>query len=250
MEFPRAQEKSKQLFFAQPKVPKIKVLKTNKTVTTDPLWFISFFEQCQADDKAFGILEKIIKDKKQPKEKKMAHLLVTCSHESSYRQHCCNKPIIINTTNAVGMTDNPTIIIEMINATINLVAMTRTIRATSPMRRRMIASAITPRKRVTRPCTMTSSLCQVRTPRSEKGFALTQNILLTLVPVLALAQAAGPTTTIMWLAMIASQAHSPSVGTRTPPRAMTMDVSIALTRAIMLLPPSLLQRKRKVNAQK
>jgi hypothetical protein len=39
-------------------------------VLTDPLKLITFFEQCQASNKAVGVLEKIAKDKKQPKEKK------------------------------------------------------------------------------------------------------------------------------------------------------------------------------------
>jgi hypothetical protein len=56
------------------------------TVPTDPLKMIAFFEQCQATNKAAGILEKIAKNK-QPKEKKTAQLPVAPSHESSYRQH-------------------------------------------------------------------------------------------------------------------------------------------------------------------
>ncbi len=44
---------------------------------------ISFFEQCQATDKAAGVLEKIAKDK-QPKEWKTAQLPVTRSRELSY----------------------------------------------------------------------------------------------------------------------------------------------------------------------
>jgi hypothetical protein len=48
---------------------------------------IAFFEQCQATDKVAGVLDKIAKDEKQPKEKKTAHLSTTRSHESSYRQH-------------------------------------------------------------------------------------------------------------------------------------------------------------------
>jgi hypothetical protein len=43
---------------------------TNKTVPTDLLKLIAFFEQCQASNKAAGILEKIPKDKKQPKERR------------------------------------------------------------------------------------------------------------------------------------------------------------------------------------
>jgi hypothetical protein len=49
---------------------------TNKTVSTDPLNLIAFFEQCQAANKAAGVLEKIAKAKTQPKEKKTAHLPV------------------------------------------------------------------------------------------------------------------------------------------------------------------------------
>ncbi len=43
-------------------------------VPTNPLKLIAFFEQCQAINKAAGVLENIAKDKNQPKEKKMAHL--------------------------------------------------------------------------------------------------------------------------------------------------------------------------------
>jgi hypothetical protein len=56
------------------KVHQFKFTDTNKTVPTDLLKLIAFFEQCQVADKAAGILEKIAKDKKQPKEKKTAHL--------------------------------------------------------------------------------------------------------------------------------------------------------------------------------
>jgi hypothetical protein len=56
----------------------------NKTVPTDLLKLIAFFVQCQAADKVAGILEKIAKDKKQPKEKKTAHLPAAHIHESSY----------------------------------------------------------------------------------------------------------------------------------------------------------------------
>ncbi len=51
---------------------------------------IAFFEQCQATNKAAGILEKIAKDK-QPKERKTAQLPAARSHELSYRQHCSPK---------------------------------------------------------------------------------------------------------------------------------------------------------------
>jgi hypothetical protein len=86
-----AQEKSEQIFFAQPKGHQNKFPDLNKTVPANPLRMIAFFKQCQATDKAAGILDKIAKDKKQPKGKKTAHLLTARSCESSYRQHCsCN----------------------------------------------------------------------------------------------------------------------------------------------------------------
>jgi hypothetical protein len=91
MEAPTAQEKSEQIFFAQPKVHQNKFANLNKTVPTNPLKMIAFFEQCQATNKAAGILKKIAKDKKQPKEKKTAHLPAMHSHESSYCQHCSHK---------------------------------------------------------------------------------------------------------------------------------------------------------------
>ncbi len=88
-----AQEKSEQIFFAQPKAHKFKFTDLNMMAPTDPLKLITFFEQCQATDKVARILETIAKDKKQPKEKNTAHLPVTPSRESSYQQHCCHKYI-------------------------------------------------------------------------------------------------------------------------------------------------------------
>jgi hypothetical protein len=91
MDVPTAQEKSEQIFFAQPKAHQNKFADLNKMVPANPLRMIAFFEQFQATDKAAGILDKIAKDKKQLKEKKTAHLLAARSRESSYRHHCsCN----------------------------------------------------------------------------------------------------------------------------------------------------------------
>jgi hypothetical protein len=86
MDVPTAQEKSEQIFFAQPKAHQNKFADLNKTVPANPLRMIAFFEQCQATDKAAGVLDKIAKDKKQPKEKKTAHLPTARSQKSSYRQ--------------------------------------------------------------------------------------------------------------------------------------------------------------------
>jgi hypothetical protein len=63
MELPTAQEKSEQIFFAQPKAHQFKFADTKKTVPTDLLKLIAFFKQCQAANKVAGILEKIAKDK-------------------------------------------------------------------------------------------------------------------------------------------------------------------------------------------
>jgi hypothetical protein len=90
MDVPTSQEKSEQIFFAQPKAHQNKFANLNKTVPTELLKMIAFFEQCQATDKVAGILEKIAKDK-QPKERKTTQFPVTRSHELSYHQHCSCK---------------------------------------------------------------------------------------------------------------------------------------------------------------
>jgi hypothetical protein len=95
------------------------------------------------------------------------------------------------------MIDNPTIVIKMIGITIALEVTTRTQKAPSPTTRRMIASAITPRKGAMRPCMMTSPPCQAPAICPEKEVDLVQDLLhaLTLGP--ALARAARATTIIM-----------------------------------------------------
>ncbi len=64
IEVPTAQEKSEQIFFAQPKAYQFNFADLNKMVPTDPLKLITLFEQYQATDKAAGIFKKIAKDKK------------------------------------------------------------------------------------------------------------------------------------------------------------------------------------------
>ena len=76
----------------------------------------------------------------------------------------------------------------------------------------MIASTITSRKRVTRPCTMTSPLCQAPAGCPEKGVNV--DLVCALALVLALVQAAGATKIIMSNNMIASQAQRPNAGVR------------------------------------
>ncbi len=46
MELPTVQEKSKQIFFAQPKAHQFKFAETGKMMTMDPLWLIAFLKQC------------------------------------------------------------------------------------------------------------------------------------------------------------------------------------------------------------
>jgi hypothetical protein len=117
MEVPTGQEKRQQIFFAHPTAHQLKFTNMNKMLPTDQLELIAFFEQCQATDKAAGILEKIAKDEQQPKEKKMAHLPVARIHELSYQHHCCHKYQDYHQSNrAIVMTTDLTIIIERINA--------------------------------------------------------------------------------------------------------------------------------------
>ncbi len=160
MKVPMAQEKSEKIFFAQPKAHQNKFVDLNKIVPTNPLKTIAFFEQCQATSKAAGILKKIAKDKKQPKKMKMAQLPVAVAVNQAIGSILVvNIATTIKVTNTIATVVDLTIVIKTINTTIALNAMTMTQRSPSPTTRRMIASAITPRKRVTRPCTMTSPLC-------------------------------------------------------------------------------------------
>jgi hypothetical protein len=119
------------------------------------------------------------------------------------------------------------------------------------MARRMIASAITSRRRVTRPCTMTSPQALEICPKEGVDLIPDNLCALVLVLGLALAQAAGATATIMLIKTTASLVQHPSkgihpsTGTCPPPRVTTVDAFIAWTKAILSLPPSPLQRQRR-----
>jgi hypothetical protein len=91
MDVPTTQEKSEQIFFVQPKARQNKFADLNKMVPANLLRMVAFFEQCQATDKAAGVLKKIARDKKQPKEKSTAHVPTARSRELSYKQHRCHK---------------------------------------------------------------------------------------------------------------------------------------------------------------
>jgi hypothetical protein len=120
------------------------------------------------------------------------------------------------------------------------------------MIRRMIASAIISRKRVTRPCTITSLQAPAIHPKEGVDHVPDHLPALVLVLGLALTQAAEATATIMLIKMTASLVQHPSkgihpsMGTRTPLTAMTADVFIARTKAILCLPPSLLQKQGRI----
>jgi hypothetical protein len=152
---------------------------------------------------------------------------------------------IIKATDAIATITDLTTVIKTTDATIALDVMTRTQKVPSPATRIMIASAITPRKRATRPCIMTSSLPQAPAICPEKEVNLVQYLLLALNLGLALTQAAGSTTTIMSTKMTVGRIRPSSAGTCTPLRVTMVDAFIALTKAILSLPPSLFQRQRR-----
>jgi hypothetical protein len=104
---------------------------------------------------------------------------------------------IIKATEATAMIDNPTIVIKMIGIAIGLRVMTRTQKSPSPMTRRLITSAITPRKEAMRPCIMTSPPSQAPAIHLEKEVDLVQDLLHALNLGLALAQSARATSIIM-----------------------------------------------------
>jgi hypothetical protein len=176
---------------------------------------------------------------------KTAHVPTARSHELSYCQYCSGKYPEYHQSNQHDCNDCQSNYCHQDNQQHNCSqATTRTQRAPSSTTRRMIASMITSRKRATRPCIMTSPLCQAPAICPEEGVDLVLDLLCILALGLALAQAAGATTTIMSTKMIASLAQPPSVGIHTP-RTTMMDITIARTKAIPSLPPSPLRRRRR-----
>jgi hypothetical protein len=198
MDVPTVQEKSEQIYFVQPKAHQNKFAHLNKMVPSNPLRMIAFFRQCHATDKAAGILDKIAKDKKQPKGKKrLVFLPHIAMNQATISIVVVTTVTIIEATNAIAMITDLTIVIKTINAMIALDVMTRTQKAPSPTTRRMIASVITPRKRARRPCIMTSPLKRAPAIHPKKEVNLVQDLLRALDLGLALAQAARATTIIM-----------------------------------------------------
>ncbi len=223
----------------------------NKTVPTEHSRWLSSLSSVRQPIRRLAFLRRLPRTSSQRKGKWLSFLLHMAVNQATISIAVVNIANTIKATNATAMINNPTIVIKTISTTIALDATTRTWGATSPMTRRMIGSAITSRKRVTRPCTMTSP--QAPAICLKEGVNLIPDYLHTLILILglALAQAAGVTATIMLIKMTASLVQHPSkgihpsTGTCTPPRVMTADAFIARTSAILCLPPSLLQKQRR-----
>ncbi len=77
---------SKQIFLVQLKAHQFKLPQSNKTIPTNPLWLVTFFEQCQTANKAASVLDKL-KEKKLLKEKRTDHLPVACCQGLNHRHH-------------------------------------------------------------------------------------------------------------------------------------------------------------------
>jgi hypothetical protein len=179
----------------------------------------------------------------------MAHLPAAHSRESSYQQHHCPKYQAYHQGNQFDQNDCRPDYRHRDNQRHNHPQCNnKDLKSSKSYEKKDDCKCNHFKKKSNRAYTMTSPLCQAWAIRPEEAVVLAQDLLHVLVLGLALAQAAGATTITMWLRMTASRAHSPSTGTCTPLRVMMAGVSITLTRAIPFLPPSLLQRQRKVSA--
>ncbi len=250
VDVPRVQEKSEQIFFAQPKAHQNKFADLNKTVPSDPLRMIAFFEQCQATDKAAGILDKIAKDKKQPKENKTAHLPTARSHESSYHQRCSCSYCDYHQSNQRNRNNHRSDYCHQDDRH-------------HDCPRRDNKDSKSPKSYdkkddCKRDYSKKKSNKAMHNDQSSKSSAGSRALAIcpeeevdlvqdlhALNLGLALAQAVGAMTTIMSIKMIASRVQSPSAGTCTSLRVTRVDAFIALTKAILFLPPSPLQRQRR-----
>jgi hypothetical protein len=243
MEVPTVQKKSEQIFFVQPKVHQFNFADLNQMVPTDPLKLIAFFEQCQATNKMSCF------SRRSPRTK-TSRLPAARSHVLSYQQHCCHKYCDYHTCNQRNRGNIRPNYHHQDNQHHNCPCYNgKDLKSSKSYKKKDDCKHNNFKiKTTTRPCIITSPLCLVRAICMEEGVILAQDLLCTLVLCLALAQAAGATTITMWLRMTTSRARSQSVGTCKPPRVITTDISIALTRAIPFLPPSSLKQQRKVSA--
>jgi hypothetical protein len=127
MDVPTAQEKSEQIFFMQPRAHQNKFANLNKTVPSNPLRMIAFFEQCQATNKVPGILDKIAKKKSsQRKRKRLIFLPCVAMNQATISIAVLTTATIIKATDTIATITNLTTIIKTIGATIALDVTTRT----------------------------------------------------------------------------------------------------------------------------
>jgi hypothetical protein len=247
MEVPMAQEKSEQ------KSSSCSTRRTRTSLQTWTRWclptrsrWLLSLSRVKQPTSHLAFLRRLPRIRSSWRERKwLIFLLHVAVNQATGSIVVVNIATTIKATNGIMAITDLTIITKTIDTTIALESMTMTQRAPSPMTRRMIASAITPRKRAMRPCIVTSPLHWAWGICPEEGVVLVQDLLHALILGLALAQAAGAMTSTMWLKMTAGRLRPSSADIHTPQRVTTLDVSIALIRAIPFLPPSLLQLQRK-----
>ena len=64
MELPIMQESAEQIFLGQPKMHQMKYAETHKTVPSDIVPLVAFFQQCHNTNRVSGVLDKLKKGKK------------------------------------------------------------------------------------------------------------------------------------------------------------------------------------------
>jgi hypothetical protein len=148
MDFPTVQEKSEQIFLAQPKAHQFKFVETNKMVPMDPLWLMTLFKAKQP-----VTLTSSRRRNSQRRRRWLISLLLAAMTQTT--------GIIIArtaTTIKVGnaIVTNTDTIMASFNAKITPIAKRRTSRK-SLIRREMTSNVITSRRR-TRSYTMTTPL--------------------------------------------------------------------------------------------
>ncbi len=127
MDVPTAQEKSEQIFFAQPKAHQNKFANLNKMVPAHPLRMIAFFEQCQATDKVAGFLIRSPRIRSsQRKRKRLIFLPHVAMSRATASIAVATTATIIEATGATAMIADQIIVIKMNNAMIVVKVMTRT----------------------------------------------------------------------------------------------------------------------------
>ncbi len=148
---------------------------TRRCLLTRSRWLLSL-SSAKQPTRQLAFLRRLPRTRSsQRKGKRLIFLPRVAMNQATVNIAVTNTTITIKATDAIATITDLTIIIKTIDAMIVVNAMTRTQRATSPTTRRMIASVITPRKRVTRPWIMTGTLCSVPAIHLEEGVDLVQD---------------------------------------------------------------------------